>query len=171
MVRRPHLVYKSFVVSFRGHHRSLLGGSHFYSSRLACRVFLDGRYGGPFLLIVFGTMTLVRSVLRGPSSSLAPAWRKYSRRPFLVVSQLLCKIVISRMLWLVRLLSCSRFWSPLFRDPLVQGQPGGFPRLRVIFWGRFYPSSLFLYFLCQSSTLKVKKVGYYPTIDYDYQNW
>ena len=97
--------------------------------------------------------------------------KEIQQAAFLVVSQLLCKIVISRMLWLVRLLSRSWFWSPLFRDLLVQGQPGGFPRLRVIFWGCFYPSSLFLYFLCQSSTLKVKKVGYYPTIDYDYQNW
>ena len=40
----------------------------------------------------------------------------------------------------------------------------------ALYFGGVFPSSLFLYFLCQSSTLKVKKVGYYPTIDYDYQN-
>ena len=136
MVRRPHLVYKSFVVSFRGHHRSLLGGSHFYSSRLACRVFLDGRYGGHSCWSCSGPWLSFGQFFVGPLH-----WRQPEGNTagglFLVVSQLLCKIVISRMLWLVRLLSCSRFWSPLFRDPLVQGQPGGFPRLRVIFWGAF----------------------------------
>ena len=35
--------------------------------------------------------------------------KEIQQAAFLVVSQLLCKIVISRMLWLVRLLSRSRF--------------------------------------------------------------
>ena len=52
------------------------------------------------------------------------------------------------------------------RVPLAQGQPRGILRLRFKF-GSF--SFLFIFYLCQSSTLKEKGVGHYLAVDYDYQ--
>ena len=169
MVRRPHLLYKSFVVSFRGHLRSLLGGSHFYSSRLACRVFLDGRYGGHSCWSCSGPWLSFGQFFVGPLH-----WRQPEGN------------TAGGLLWsypnsFVRLLSlgCCGWWG-FFRVRGFEVLCFGILWFRAnqedslgfaLYFGGVFPSSLFLYFLCQSSTLKVKKVGYYPTIDYDYQNW
>ena len=53
------------------------------------------------------------------------------------------------------------------RVPLAQGQLGGILRLRFKFGG--FPSSLIIFYLCQSSTFKEKGVSHYPAVDYDYQ--
>ena len=64
--------------------------------------------------------------------------------------------------------------SSVLRSSL-SGSSGSGPTKRIpsalhYFWGRISLPPFYFIFLCQSSTFKVKKVGYYPVIDYDYQD-